>query len=137
MAFDMFKLHKLSDHLEGEAYEHAQWAIQSFYELELTKNEYGYEQGVEEVLNEEQINEIEAYVDEWCVPEKYHEPYTISALTGIVDRWHEEHDVEQDEPTSWVDNLTPKSPECMSDAPAESKDDIMPDGNPRTFQVPS
>jgi hypothetical protein len=92
MAFDMFKLHKLSDHLESEAFEHAQWAIQSFYELELTENEYGYEQGVEEVLNEEQINEIEAYVAKWCAPDKWHEPYTISCLNTIVDRWHEENE---------------------------------------------
>ena len=92
MAFDMHKLHKLTDRLEGEAYEHASWAIQSFYDLELPENEYGYKQGVEEVLNEEQINEIEAYVDEWCSPDKYHEPYTISVLTGIVDRWRDEND---------------------------------------------
>ena len=85
----MFKLHKLSDHLESEAQEHAQWASQAFYELELTKHEYGYEQGVEEVLNEEQIGEIEAYVNEWSSPDKWHEPYTISVLTSIVDRWHD------------------------------------------------
>ena len=92
MAFDMNKLHKLSDRLESEAFDHAQWAIKEWYELELTENEYGCEQGVEEVLNEEQINEIEAYVDEWCSPDKYHEPYTISVLTGIVDRWRDEND---------------------------------------------
>lgn len=98
MAFDMFKLHKLSDHLESEAYEHAQWAIQSFYELELTKNEYGYEQGVEEVLNEEQINEIEAYVDEWSSPDKWHEPYTMTCLNTIISRWYEENEDLTDEP---------------------------------------
>jgi len=44
MAFDMFKTHKLADQLESEAYEHCEWAIKSFYDLELEENEYGYEQ---------------------------------------------------------------------------------------------
>ena len=96
MAFDMNKLHKLSDHLESEAFEWTQWAIKEWYELELTENEYGYEQGVEEVLNKEQIEEIEAYVDEWLSPDKYHEPYTLTCLNTIVDRWHEaKYDEEQ------------------------------------------
>jgi hypothetical protein len=98
MAFEMYKTHKLSDHLESEAYDHCQWAIAGFYDLELTENEYGYEQGVEEVLTIEQINEIEAYVDEWSSPNKWHEPYCISALTTIIDRWYEENEVLTDEP---------------------------------------
>ena len=51
MAFDMYKTHKLADHLESEAYEHCEWAIASFYNLELEENEYGYEQNVYEVLS--------------------------------------------------------------------------------------
>ena len=69
MAFDMYKTHKLADQLESDAYEHCEWAIKSFYGLELEENEYGYEQNVYEVLNEEQITEIEAYVDEWSSPD--------------------------------------------------------------------
>jgi hypothetical protein len=103
MAFDMYKTHKLADQLESEAYEHCEWAIKSFYDLELEETEYGYEQNVYEVLNEEQITEIEAYVNEWLSPDKYHEPYSISALNRIVDQWHEvrydeEQESLQDEP---------------------------------------
>ena len=96
MAFDMYKTHKLADQLESDAYDHCEWAIKSFYDLELEENEYGYEQNVYEVLNTEQISEIEAYVDEWLSPDKYHEPYSISALNRIVDQWHEaKYDEEQ------------------------------------------
>ena len=94
MAFDMFKLHKLSDHLEAEAYEHAQWAIQSFYDLKLEKNEYGYEQDVYEVLSKQQIEEIDAYISENTQENSWHEPYTISVLNSIVNSWYEEHEGE-------------------------------------------
>ena len=60
MAFEMYKTHKLADHLESEAYGHCQWAIQSFYDLELKENEYGYEQDVYEVLTKDQI---EGYIE--------------------------------------------------------------------------
>jgi len=96
MAFDMFKLHKLSDHLESEAYEHAQWAITQHYDLTIEKNEYGYEQDVYEVLSKDQIEEIDAYISEWTAEGKWHEPYTISCLNTIVDRWYEEHGDDRD-----------------------------------------
>ena len=92
MAFDMFRLHKLADRLDAEAYEHAQWAIAEFYNLELKENEYGYEQDVCEVLTKEQIEEIDAYISENTQENMWHEPYTISALNYIVDRWYEEQE---------------------------------------------
>mgnify|MGYP000844554748 CR=1 FL=1 len=52
MAFEVFKMGKLSDHLESEAYEWVAYQITETYGLELTKNEYGYEQDVvEQVIN--------------------------------------------------------------------------------------
>ena len=92
MAFEMYKTHKLADHLESEAYEHCQWAIQSYYDLTLETTEYGYEQDVIEVLTKDQINEIDAYISEWTAENKWHEPYSISCLNTIVDRWYEEHE---------------------------------------------
>ena len=98
MAFDMYKTHKLSDHLEAEAYDHCQWAIQSFYDLKLEKNEYGYEQDVYEVLTKEQIEEIDAYISLHSAPDKWHEPYSLSCLNRIVDQWYEENEDLIDEP---------------------------------------
>lgn len=92
MAFDMYKLHKLSDHLESEAYGHCQWAIQGFYDLTLAENEYGYEQDVYEVLNKEQIEEIEAYINENSQEDRWHEPYSLTCLNSIVDNWYEHHE---------------------------------------------
>ena len=91
MAFEMYKTHKLADHLESEAYEHCEWAIQSFYDLKLEKNEYGYEQAVYEVLNKQQIEEIEDYINEMSAENVWIEPYALSALNRIVDQWYEEH----------------------------------------------
>ena len=90
--FDMYKTHKLSDHLESEAYEHCEWAIKSFYDLELKENEYGYEQNVYEVLTKEQIEEIDHYISENTGEGKWHEPYSLSCLNQIVDQWYEEHE---------------------------------------------
>ena len=92
MAFDMYKTHKLADHLESEAYEHCQWAIAGFYNIELEENEYGYEQDVYEVLTKDQIEEIDAYISEHTAENMWHEPYSISCLNMIVDRWYEEHE---------------------------------------------
>ena len=92
MAFDMYKLHKLSDHLESEAYGHCQWAIAAFYDLELEENEYGYEQDVYEVLTKDQIEEIEAYINENSQENGWHEPYSLTCLNRIVDQWYEEHE---------------------------------------------
>ena len=92
MAFDMYKTHKLADHLESEAYEHCEWAISSFYGIELEKNEYGYEQNVYEVLTKEQIEEIDAYISKHSAENMWHEPYSLSCLNTIVDRWYEENE---------------------------------------------
>ena len=104
MAFDMFKLHKLSDRLEAEAYDHAQWAIAGFYDLELEENEYGYEQDVYEVLTKEQIEEIDAYISENSQENTWHEPYTLSVLNRIVDQWYEENEGESKWPTISFDD---------------------------------
>ena len=98
MAFEMYKTHKLADHLESEAYGHCQWAIAAFYDLELEENEYGYEQDVYEVLTKDQIEEIDAYISEHTAENMWHEPYSISCLNPIVDRWYEENEVLTDEP---------------------------------------
>ena len=98
MAFDMYKTHKLADHLDSEAYEHCEWAIKSFYDLELEENEYGYEQNVYEVLTKDQIEEIDAYISLHSAENKWHEPYSLSALTRIVDQWYEENEDLIDEP---------------------------------------
>ena len=92
MAFDMYKTHKLADHLESEAYEHCEWAISSFYGIELEKNEYGYEQNVYEVLTKEQIEEIDAYISKHSAENMWHEPYSLSCLNRIVDQWYEENE---------------------------------------------
>ena len=92
MAFEMYKTHKLADHLESEAYGHCEWAIASFYNLELEENEYGYEQNVYEVLSKKQIEEIDAYISLHTGPDMWHEPYSISCLNTIVDQWYEHHE---------------------------------------------
>ena len=89
MAFEVFKQSKLADQLEEQAYEWCAWQIEETFELERMKNEWGFEQPIHEVLNEEQVESIEAYLesDEWI------EGYCRSALNGIVDRWYEENEV--------------------------------------------
>ena len=92
MAFDMFRLHKLADRLDAEAYEHAQWAIAEFYNLELKENEYGYEQDVVEVMTEDHVHEIEEYLDTTYKDKLWIEPYANTALVSICDRWREENE---------------------------------------------
>ena len=89
MAFEVFKQGKLSDQLEERAYEWCAWQIEETFGLKRKKNQWGFEQPIEELLNEEQVREIEAYLekDEWI------EGYVRSALSGIVDRWYEENEV--------------------------------------------
>ena len=96
MAFEMYKTHKLADHLESEAYGHCQWAIAAFYDLELEENEYGYEQDVYEVLTKDQIEEIEAYINENSQENGWHEPYSLTCLNTIVDNWYEHHESDED-----------------------------------------
>ena len=67
MAFEVFKQGKLADQLEELAYEWCAWQIEETFELLRMKNELGFEQPIEELLNEEQVGAIEAYLesDEW------------------------------------------------------------------------
>ena len=89
MAFEVFKQGKLSDQLEERAYEWCAWQIEETFEVSRKKNEWGFEQPIEELLNEDHINAIETYLesDEWI------EGYVRSALNGIVDRWYDENEV--------------------------------------------
>ena len=89
MAFEVYKQGKLSDQLEERAYEWCAWQIEETFELKRSKNEWGFEQPIEELLNEDHIREIEDYLekDEWI------EGYVRSALSGIVDRWYDENEV--------------------------------------------
>jgi hypothetical protein len=125
MAFEIYKMGKLSDRLEEEAYQWVSYQIQETYGLELTKNEYGYEQDVVEVMTKDHVNEIEEYLDTTYKDKLWIEPYANTALNSIVDRWRDENDV-WDTAVSEVDKLTPKK---------EDGDEIMPDGYPKTFKV--
>ena len=55
MAFEVFKQGKLADQLEERAYEWCAWQIEETFELSRMKNEWGFEQPIEELLNEEQV----------------------------------------------------------------------------------
>ena len=89
MAFEVFKQGKLCDQLEERAYEWCAWQIEETFEVSRKKNEWGFEQPIEELLNEDHINAIEAYLESanWI------EAYVSSALNGIVDRWYDENEV--------------------------------------------
>ena len=89
MAFEVFKQGKLADQLEERAYEWCAYQIEETFELQRMKNEWGFEQPIEELLNEDHINAIEAYLesDNWI------EGYVSSALNGIVNRWYDENEV--------------------------------------------
>ena len=88
-SFEVFKQGKLADQLEERAYEWCAYQIEETFGLERSKNEWGFEQPIEELLNEEQVESIEAYLDtdEWI------EMYVRSALQGIIDRWYEENEI--------------------------------------------
>ena len=88
-SFEVFKQGKLADQLEEKAYEWCAWQIEETFELERMKNEWGYDEDIISVLNEDNIITIETYLesDEWI------EGYCRSALNGIVDRWYEENEI--------------------------------------------
>ncbi|MDA9058286.1 hypothetical protein N9D42_02620 [Candidatus Thioglobus sp.] len=81
MAFLVNKMGKLADQLEERAYE---WVL---YEIQET---YGVE--TEEDLSEDQLNEIEKYLDSQG-DEVWIEGYCSMALRGIVDRNSEENNM--------------------------------------------
>jgi len=140
MAFEVFKMGKLSDHLESEAYEWVAYQITETYGLELTKNEYGYEQDVVEVMTKDHVLEIEEYLDTTYKDKLWIEPYANTALNSIVDRWRDEND---DWDTADIPAFIDTNQEAQSDAPSEADsmgklhndNDIMPDGYPKTFKV--
>jgi hypothetical protein len=92
MTFEIFKMGKLSDRLEEEAYEWVAYQICETYGLELKKNEYGYEQDVVEVMTEKMVKEIEVYLNKTYKDKLWIEPYANTALNSIVDRWYEENE---------------------------------------------
>ena len=92
MTFEVFKMGKLGDHLESEAYEWVAYQICETYGLELKKNEYGYEQDVVEVMTEKMVKEIEVYLNKTYKDKLWIEPYANTALNSIVDRWYEENE---------------------------------------------
>ncbi len=87
-SFEVFKQGKLADQLEERAYEWCAWQIEETFGLKRSKNEWGFEQPIEELLNEEQVNAIETYIESDGIP--WIEMYVRSALQGIIDRWHME-----------------------------------------------
>ncbi len=112
MAFEIYKMGKLSDRLEEEAYLWVAYQITETYGLELTKNEYGYEQDVVEVMTEDHVKEIEEYLEETYKEKHWIEPYANTALNSICDRWHDENDAPCLPNQSYeVDKLTPKKEE--------------------------
>jgi len=125
MAFEVYKMGKLSDHLESEAYGWVAHQITETYGLELTKNEYGYEQDVVEVMTEEHVKEIEEYLDNTYKDKSWIEPYANTALNSIVDRWRDENDV----PWEPIEKEPKKGDIDVGE--------IMPDGYPKTFKVES
>jgi hypothetical protein len=92
MTFEIFKMGKLSDRLEEEAYLWVAYQICETYGLELKKNEYGYEQDVVEVMTEKMVKEIEVYLNKTYKDKLWIEPYANTALNSIVDRWYEENE---------------------------------------------
>ena len=131
MAFEIFKMGKLSDRLEEEAYLWVAYQICETYGLELQKNEYGYEQDVVEVMTEEQVYEIEEYLEETYKEKHWIEPYANTALNSIVDRWRDENDI------PWEPHIeTEDANKDVREYDTIDGDEIMPDGHPRTFKVP-
>ncbi len=72
-----------------KAYEWVVHDIEQAFSVTPEKNEYGYEEDIITVLNEDQINAIEAY----CESGEWIEGYCRSALHSIIDRWYEENEV--------------------------------------------
>ena len=128
MAFEIYKMGKLSDRLEEEAYLWVAYQICETYGLELKKNEYGYEQDVVDIMTEDHVKEIEEYLETTYNDKNWIEPYANTALNSIVDRWRDENDIPWEPQSYEVDKITPKR--------EEDGDEIMPDGHPRTFKVP-
>ena len=130
MAFEIYKMGKLSDRLEEEAYLWVAYQICETYGLELKKNEYGYEQDVVDIMTEDHVKEIEEYLETTYNDKNWIEPYANTALNSICDRWRDENDAPWEPPVSEVDKLTPKKGDI-------DVGEIMPDGYPKTFKVES
>ena len=92
MAFEVFKMGKLSDHLESEAYGWVTHQIKETYNIDPGENEYGDENDIVDVMTEDQVKEIEEYLDTTYKDKLWIEPYANTALVCICDRWREENE---------------------------------------------
>ena len=92
MAFEVFKMGKLADHLESEAYGWVTHQIKETYNIDPGENEYGYENDIVDVMTEEQVKEIEEYLDTTYKDKLWIEPYANTALNSICDRWRDENE---------------------------------------------
>ena len=92
MAFEVFKMGKLSDHLESEAYGWVTHQIKETYNIDPGENEYGYENDIVDVMTEEQVKEIEEYLDTTYKDKLWIEPYANTVLNTICDRWRDENE---------------------------------------------
>lgn len=81
MAFEAYKIHKLQDRLESEAYDWMDYQVQEFY-------------GVGDImeLTKEQVDEIFQYSES----DDCYEPYVGMALRSICDQWESENGEEDD-----------------------------------------
>lgn len=76
MAFEIYKMGKLQDRLESEAYDWVEYAIQDFYDV-----------GDVSELTEEQVDEIFAYAES----DDCYESYASMSLRSICDQWYDEN----------------------------------------------
>ena len=92
MAFEVFKMGKLGDHLEAEAYEWVAHQIRETYNIDPGENEYGYENDIVDVMTKEHVEQIEEYLDTTYRDKSWIEPYANTALNSICDRWRDENE---------------------------------------------
>ena len=61
--------------------------IEETFGVKRTKNEWDFEEPIENLLREDHIREIEDYLESDGIP--WIEGYVRAALRGIVERWYE------------------------------------------------
>ena len=92
MAFEVFKMGKLGDHLESEAYNWVAHQIKETFDIDPGMSDYGYANDIVGVMTEDHVKQIEEYLDTTYKEKLWIEPYANTALTSIVDRWYEENE---------------------------------------------
>ena len=88
MAFEVYKMGKLGDHLESEAYNWVAHQIKETFDIDPGMSDYGYANDIVGVMTEDHVKQIEEYLesDGWI------EGYAQMALRSICDRWYEENE---------------------------------------------